>query len=391
MATVACANRAEGGHASSRASEISPWKIHGGPTQSRSDGAETATAHLSPSAVDLFCGAGGLSFGMQRAGIEVCAGIDLDPSCRYPFEANVGAQFHERDLFEMSPDFVGSLFAQDRPRVLSGCAPCQPFSTYTNGRSNPDNQWKLLNKFAEIVEEARPEIVTMENVSLLAKHAVFTRFANALESGGYSISHSVVRCSDYGVPQSRKRLVLLASAFDEIVLEPPGQYRSEGPTVRETIGRLDPLPAGGVSTTDPLHRCSGLSEINMRRIRSSVPGGTWRDWNAGLRAACHKKVTGRTYSSVYGRMSWERLAPTITTQFHGYGNGRFGHPEQDRAISLRECALLQTFPEDYSFVAPGEAIHIAHVARLIGNAVPVALGAAIGRSILTHLKWLFAD
>ncbi|MXW76996.1 MAG: DNA cytosine methyltransferase [Acidimicrobiaceae bacterium] len=325
---------------------------------------------------------------MQSAGIEVCAGIDLDPSCRYPFEANVGAEFHECDLFEMSPDFVDSLFVLDRPRVLSGCAPCQPFSTYTNGRRNPNNQWKLLDKFAEIVEEVRPEIVTMENVSLLANHAVFTRFANALRSAGYRISSSVVRCSDYEVPQSRKRLVLLASLLDEIVLEPPGQHRSGGPTVRETIGRMEPLPAGGVSTHDPLHRCSGLSETNMRRIRSSVPGGTWRDWDPTLRAACHRKVTGRTYSSVYGRMSWERLAPTITTQFHGYGNGRFGHPEQDRAISLREGALLQTFPEDYSFVAPGEAVHVAHVARLIGNAVPVALGAAIGRSIIAHLESL---
>lgn len=348
----------------------------------------TKTTHPRPSAVDLFCGAGGLSFGMQSAGIEVCAGIDLDPSCRYPFEANVGAEFHECDLFEMSPDFVDSLFVLDRPRVLSGCAPCQPFSTYTNGRRNPNNQWKLLDKFAEIVEEVRPEIVTMENVSLLANHAVFTRFANALRSAGYRISSSVVRCSDYEVPQSRKRLVLLASLLDEIVLEPPGQHRSGGPTVRETIGRMEPLPAGGVSTHDPLHRCSGLSETNMRRIRSSVPGGTWRDWDPTLRAACHRKVTGRTYSSVYGRMSWERLAPTITTQFHGYGNGRFGHPEQDRAISLREGALLQTFPEDYSFVAPGEAVHVAHVARLIGNAVPVALGAAIGRSIIAHLESL---
>ena len=341
-----------------------------------------------PCAVDLFCGAGGLSFGMQRAGIEIRGGIDLDPSCRHPFEANVGAEFHELDLFELSPDFVDSLFTPRRPRVLSGCAPCQPFSTYTNGRRNPNGQWKLLDKFAEIVQELRPEVVTMENVSLLTRHAVFSNFATVLRRSGYHLSHSIVRCSDYGVPQSRRRLVLLASTLGDIALEPPPQMQSRQPTVWDTIGRLDPLEAGATSESDPLHKCSGLSDTNLRRIRSSVPGGTWRDWEAGLRAQCHKRGSGRTYCGVYGRMSWDEPAPTITTQFHGYGSGRFGHPEQDRAISLREGALLQTFPADYSFVVPGEAVHIAPVARLIGNAVPVALGAVIGRSIVSHLEAL---
>lgn len=338
-----------------------------------------------PSAVDLFCGAGGLSFGLQRAGIEVRAGIDLDPSCKHPFERNVGTEFFERDLFGLSSGFVDSLFAPERPRVLSGCAPCQPFSTYTNGRDNPDSQWKLLNKFAEIVQELQPEVVTMENVSLLTRHSVFSNFVTVLRRSGYHISHSLVRCSDYGVPQSRRRLVLLASTLGEIELEPPARSKSPGPTVRETIAHLDPLEAGGVSESDPLHRCSGLSETNLRRIRNSVPGGTWRDWEVGMRAACHTRASGRTYAGVYGRMSWDEPAPTITTQFHGYGNGRFGHPEQDRAISLREGALLQTFPEGYSFVASGETVHIAPVARLIGNAVPVELGATIGRSIAKHL------
>lgn len=339
-----------------------------------------------PSAVDLFCGAGGLSFGMQQAGIEVSAGIDVDPSCRHPFESNVGADFHELDLFELSPGFVGSLFAPGRLRVLSGCAPCQPFSTYTNGRGAVHRQWKLLDKFARVVRELRPEIVTMENVSLLPRHAVFASFVAVLRDEGYCLSHAVVRCSDYGVPQRRRRLVLLASRLGEIVLEPPDRFRSRAPTVWETIGRLDPLEAGDASESDPLHKCSGLSETNLRRIRSSVAGGTWRDWDVGLRSPCHTRGSGRTYSGVYGRMSWHDPAPTITTQFHGYGNGRFGHPQQDRAISLREGALLQTFPQDYSFVAPGEAVHIAPVARLIGNAVPVALGAAVGRSIIDHLE-----
>ena len=338
-----------------------------------------------PSAVDLFCGAGGLSYGMQRAGIEIRAGIDLDPSCRHPFETNVGAEFHERDLFELSAGFVDSLLAPERPRVLSGCAPCQPFSTYTNGRRPPRSQWKLLDKFAQIVQALRPEVVTMENVSLLTKHGVFSDFVAVLKRSAYRVSYSVVRCSDYGVPQRRRRLVLLASALGDIVLEPPAEPGSDGPTVRDAIGHLQPLEAGGASRSDPMHRCSGLSETNLRRIRNSVPGGTWRDWDPGLRTSCHSKSSGRTYPGVYGRMSWNEPAPTITTQFHGYGSGRFGHPAQDRAISLREGALLQTFPEDYSFVPPGQSVRISPVARLIGNAVPVELGAAIGRSIVAHL------
>lgn len=341
---------------------------------------------LRPTAVDLFCGAGGLSYGMQQAGVVVSAGIDMDPACRHPFETNVGAEFHERDITSLSPAFVGSLFPSERPRVLSGCAPCQPFSTYTHGRRRRASQWQLLHKFSEIVQELLPEVVTMENVSLLTKHTVFSDFVSVLERSGYTYSHSIVNCADYGVPQRRKRLVLMASRLGPIELDPPDEDGVEVATVRKTIEHLDNLEAGTASPVDSLHKSSSLSQRNLLRIRSSKPGGTWRDWDEKLRAACHTKASGRTYSSVYGRMCWDELAPTITTQFHGYGNGRFGHPEQDRAISLREGALLQTFPEHYSFTAEGETVHIAPIARLIGNAVPVSLGVAIGSSILTHLE-----
>ena len=339
-----------------------------------------------PRAVDLFCGAGGLSYGMQQAGVAISAGIDLDPSCRHPFETNVQARFHERDITALSPAFIGSLFPSGHPRVLSGCAPCQPFSTYTNGRRHRESQWQLLYKFAEIIHELLPEIVTMENVSLLTKHQVFTDFLSVLDESDYHYSHAVVRCADYGVPQSRRRLVLMASRLGNIDLLPPNGDQEVMATVRKTIEHLEHLEAGSTSLSDPLHKSSSLSPTNMLRIQNSKPGGTWRDWDASLRTACHMKASGRTYSSVYGRMRWDDVAPTITTQFHGYGNGRFGHPEQDRAISLREGALLQTFPEHYSFTAQGEVVHISSIARLIGNAVPVRLGVAIGRSILAHLE-----
>ena len=143
---------------------------------------------------------------------------------------------------------------------------------------------------------------------------------------------------------------------------------------------------------DRLHQCSKLSPLNLERIRASKPGGTWRDWSKDLVAQCHTQKSGKTYPGVYGRMEWDQPSSTITTQCFGFGNGRFGHPEQDRAISLREAALLQTFPADYEFVAPNHPIAISHVGKLIGNAVPVKLGQVIAQSILQHIqKYLKTD
>lgn len=155
-------------------------------------------------------------------------------------------------------------------------------------------------------------------------------------------------------------------------------------TVRDAIGRLRPIAAGEQAPRDPLHTASRLSSLNMARIRASIPGGSWRDWPKSLVADCHKAPSGRTYPSVYGRMEWNKPAPTMTTQCFGFGNGRFGHPEQNRAISLREAAILQSFPRNYAFVPPGKPVEFSVVGRLIGNAVPVDLGRAIARSLLNH-------
>jgi DNA (cytosine-5)-methyltransferase 1 len=157
-------------------------------------------------------------------------------------------------------------------------------------------------------------------------------------------------------------------------------------TVRDAIQTLASLKAGEMLVDDPLHQASKLSPLNLKRIRASKAGGTWRDWDGDLVADCHRKKTGKTYPSVYGRMPWDAPSPTMTTQFFGFGNGRFGHPHQNRAISLREGAILQSFPRNYKFVAKGEPIHVKIVGRLIGNAVPVKLGKAIGKSIVRHIR-----
>lgn len=334
--------------------------------------------------VDLFCGVGGLTHGLKRGGVDVVAGIDIDADCEYPYEQNNDARFLHRDVGALDADVIKDLFPSSGVRLLAGCAPCQPFSTYSRsgrGRGH-DSDWPLLLSFGRLVQETQPELVTMENVPQILDHEVFAGFLESLD--GYSTQWSVVECAAFGVPQTRKRLVFLASKLgpEGLELVPTGKPRS----VRQTISKLPPLEAGGTSTRDPLHTSSRLSPLNLERIRASKPGGTWRDWPEALQAACHQRTTGATYPSVYGRMSWDEPAPTITTQCFGYGNGRFGHPEQDRAISLREAAMLQTFPRSYAFVAPGGKVRFNKMGRLIGNAVPVRLGEVIGRTLVEHAR-----
>ena len=339
-----------------------------------------------PVAVDLFCGAGGLSYGMQRSGIDIAAGLDADPVCRHPFSANVGAVFHELNIADVTAEFVESLFPDACVRILAGCAPCQPYSPYTHKNSSKDQRWQLLLKFGELVRELEPDIVTMENVPHLRNHEGFDEFLQTLKDSGYSTPfNAVVHCDYYGVPQSRKRLVVMASRFGEIGMIKPTHKGSNTRTVRKAIGRLKPIDAGSSHPRDQLHKASSLSAKNLARIQRSSPGGSWRDWEEDLKAACHTRESGKTFGSVYGRMEWDSLAPTLTTQFNGFGNGRFGHPDQDRAISLREGAILQTFPRNYSFVPKGSPVRMAQIARMIGNAVPVKLAEAIGKSIMVHL------
>ena len=196
----------------------------------------------------------------------------------------------------------------------------------------------------------------------------------------------VVACAEYGIPQHRHRLVLLASKLGEIHLLTPKEIGAKRKTVRQAFRGLPHLRHGEQSKQDPLHQSSKLSDMNLRRIRASKPGGTWRDWPRELVADCHKKESGNTYGSVYGRMEWDQPAPTMTTQFFGFGNGRFGHPEEDRAISLREGAIIQSFPRSYQFSKPDEPICQKNIGRLIGNAVPVKLGEVIGRSLVAHVN-----
>ncbi len=334
--------------------------------------------------VDLFCGVGGVSHGFKRAGFRIVAGYDLDEGCRYAFENNNDSRFVAKDLRDVSAKEIKARFSWEIPSVLVGCAPCQPFSSYKKGQV--DDRWSLLKTFAEIAIKVEPDYVSMENVAGLMEYQngqLFSEFIEILERK-YHCFHTVVDCTDFGVPQRRKRLVVIAAKTRKPTLLQP--KLTVPVSVKDAIQHLEPLKAGELSDCDPLHRCSRLSPLNLKRIRASKPGGTWRDWPRELVSNCHKAKTGKGYGGVYGRMEWNRAAPTITTQCYGYGNGRFGHPTQDRGMSLREAAILQTFPENYQFFEEGKFPGFKAVGRWIGNAVPVMLAENIARSISTEIK-----
>lgn len=340
--------------------------------------------------VDLFCGIGGLSYGMKSKGLRILAGFDLDETCKFAYETNNNAKFIVKDIKTVTSKEVNSLYSKNAIKVLAGCAPCQPFSSYAfkNKRKDP-NKYDLLYQFGELVRGVHPDIVTMENVPAISSFRlkpVLSDFISLLESEGYCVSYEVVYCPNYGIPQTRKRLVLLASRLGKISLIEPTHQKDKYVTVRDTIGELPHLRDGETCKTDPLHKCRGLSPLNLLRIAATPCGGGWKDWPKDLLLECHKKDGGKSFGSVYGRIKWDEPAPTMTTECTSIGSGRFGHPEQNRAISVREAALLQTFPITYKFFQNEKDVSMAKASRYIGNAVPPKLGAVIAESIKKHIR-----
>lgn len=339
-------------------------------------------------AIDLFCGAGGLSCGLSSEGIKVKAGIDIDPYCEYPFTANhTGAKFLLRDVTAIKDEDIKALWSPGAIRLLAGCAPCQPFSSYANTSTSSDKaKWGLLYQFSRLVKSTEPDLVTMENVPGLIREKPFAEFLRTLKRLKYNVAYGVLNAADFGAAQQRKRLVLVASKLGDVELPSATHPGSQNwLTVAKKIKKLPKLVAGTADPKDPLHVASELSPLNLKRIQASKPGGTWRDWPEDLVAECHRKESGKHSAGVYGRMEWDKPAPTMTTLCNGFGNGRFGHPEQDRAISLREAAIFQSFPPKYKFVRPGDTVKVRPIARLIGNAVPPKLGEAVARSLLRSI------
>ena len=342
---------------------------------------------------DFFSGCGGASCGFQAAGMEIVYALDRDADAESTFRKNFPASSFDRtDIRRASVSAVRRLTKDRKPApiLFCGCAPCQPFTQQNTIQPAPDEDDRvpLLSQFARFIKACKPDIVFVENVPGLQRlndgSQPFTNFLKTLDASGYhQPAYDVVPLMKYGVPQSRRRLVLLASRHGPIGLPPathgPGTETPQYATVRDWIGGLPPIAAGETHPQVPDHRAADLSNLNLERIRATPEGGSHQCWPDRLKLPCHEKSGG--YSDVYGRMSWDRPASALTTRCTSYSNGRFGHPDQDRAISIREAAYLQTFPIDFEFAGG-----YGSIARQIGNAVPVQVAATVGNHVIGHLR-----
>ena len=336
-------------------------------------------------AIDLFCGAGGLTRGLLNAGIEVVLGIDLNEDCRQTFEKNnEPAKFLCKDIRNVTAAEVRRYFPPEckQQLLLVGCAPCQPFSAYRRGFANSAES-KLLREFGRLAHDLKPDWILIENVPGLAKvpgFSTFRRFQKVLADLQYNIAPGVIDAKAFGVPQTRRRFVMIGAKRVEPSLPDPTHGTAILPyvTVRDAIVHYPPIRAGREHAEIANHRAAALSELNLTRIRHTPKdGGRRLDWSEELQLECHRDYDG--HSDVYGRMKWDAPAPTLTCRCYSISNGRYGHPTQQRAISFREAAALQTFPDGYVFFGKSHR----SLGTQIGNAVPVLLAEIMGRHILS--------
>lgn len=339
---------------------------------------------------DFFSGCGGASCGLHAAGMDVVFALDSDTDAAATYHANFRTtEVSCGDIRRLPSAYLSALVERMRPSpiIFCGCPPCQPFTSQNTSRPNDDVRTTLLLDFGRLVKACRPDIVFVENVpglqSSVADRSPLARFLAVLHSAGYHCRHKIVPVMKYGIPQTRRRFLLLASRRGPIDLPPytngPGTAAPRYATVRDAIADLPEIAAGEVHPDVPNHRAARLSALNLQRIRSTPEGSGHRAWPNHLRLPCHAKTSG--YTDVYGRLAWDRPASGLTTKCISYSNGRFGHPTQDRAISIREAACLQTFPR--TFVFRGS---MGSIARQIGNAVPVRVARLIGQHVSKHIQ-----
>lgn len=342
-------------------------------------------------AIDFFSGAGGLTNGLMAAGISVLAGIDNDGTCKETFEKNnKGAVFLTKDITKYAQEDLKrdlNIKKNDDDMIFAGCAPCQFWSIIRTSKEKSKKTKNLILDFQKFVEYFKPGFVVVENVPGISskKDSPMGNFIAALESFGYNVTHDVTDMSLYGVPQKRRRFTLLASRVSKISLP---KSTGEKITVEDVLGQKNGFPkikAGAKDKTKFLHTASNLSKKNLKRLQMTEKnGGDRSGWQnkKTLQLACYASGEKMFYDT-YGRMWWDKPSPTITTKFFSISNGRFAHPEENRAISLREGATLQTFPKDYEFVGTS----IASVAKMIGNAVPPKFAKIIGEQIVASAQY----
>ncbi len=346
------------------------------------------TAAESGTLIDLFSGCGGGALGFSKAGLRAVAAVELDGDAADAYEANVGVRPLVMDIRRVTGEDLlrASGLNAGECTLLSGCPPCQSFTDLRRG-SRSTHRDRLRNSFyldyLRLAGDVRPRHIAFENVPGMLSPRWRPRLDALLEGLaelGYEHVWDVLDAADFGVPQRRRRLLVVASRVSKPVLpaathaDPALSGRRAWLTVREAVGSLAPLASGEVDASDTYHRARRHSPLALRRLRAIPPGGARSDLPEDLQLECHKNHSG--HYDIYGRMWWDRPAPTLTSGCTNVTRGRFAHPDQDRAITLREAMLLQTFPRAAELRGS-----LDEMALQVGNAIPSLFAERIARAI----------
>lgn len=345
-------------------------------------------------AIDFFCGGGGMTCGLRQAGIKVVAGIDIEKACKSTYEDNnPGCKYICCDISTLSVDYLEKklhIRRNDDNMVFVGCSPCQYYSIINTSRTKSYESRKLLMEFKRFVEYYNPGFVLVENVPgiLSNKESVLPEFLDFLDGKDYHHNEGVINMSFYGVPQTRRRFSLIATRLEGVTPKLPFPDDHQA-ILKEYIGTWNGFPvleAGHIDHSSKQNWTASLSALNMRRLLNTPHNGgsrlTWKD-NPDLQLRCYIGKDD-SFRDVYGRLCWEKPSATITTNFVKITSGRFAHPDENRGLSLREGATLQTFPKNYIFKAGSLGAN----ARIIGNAVPPEYGRRLGE-VIKQLKKKF--
>lgn len=359
---------------------------------------KTSNKITKPTAIDLFCGAGGLTVGLKNAGFNVVAAVELDPELARTYKRN-HPEVHViiGDIRSVTGKEILRLTGLKKIDLVAGCPPCQGFSKLTDKLHRDDERNKLVSEMTRMVSELKPTVCMLENVPGLSQRGMPLLGDLEQKLGGmnYIVNRGVLQMADYGVPQSRRRLVLLAGKGFEIPLPEPTHARvpekgskiKRWVTLRDTLTiKKDPTlfstakESGGPGKYN-WHVIRDLKPISIRRLQATKAGASRAEIPKSLRPDCHKG-SNNGFQNAYGRMSWDNVAPTMTTGCTTLSSGRFGHPDEDRTISVREAALIQTFPSNYIL----DTVKIETACRLIGNALPCTFATAVSKQCAERLS-----